>query len=294
MDMTISQPTRTPWRVLTRITIILLLISWFNPLATTSANEIPPKPLWEVGLTAGGGLVPDYPAADEYHLVGLVLPYVVYRGAIFRAGEGGIARGRFFRNPNYEFDVSLSGSFPSDSDQNDARRGMPDLDFLLEVGPRLRIRLADLTARSRLSLELPVRAVLSVDLSKIGYRGIVFNPRLAYSHRDLFKRGASFKATLGPVFATDPFMDYFYEVEPRFVTPTREAFSADAGYLGTKLSLAVRLPLGRRVRLFTAVQLSYFAGATNEDSPLFRDQANIGVGVGMIWSIFQSKRQAID
>lgn len=38
---------------------------------------------------------------------------------------------------NAEFDISFDGLFPADSDENDDRKGMPDLDFLFEVGPQL-------------------------------------------------------------------------------------------------------------------------------------------------------------
>jgi outer membrane scaffolding protein for murein synthesis (MipA/OmpV family) len=278
-----------------RLTIVFLLVWWCDAFAFTAPTATPKsRPLWELGLTAGGGWVPDYPAADENHMKGLVLPYAIYRGTIFRAGEEGIARGRFFRHPRFEFDIGLGGSFPTDSERNDARRGMPDLDLLLEAGPRLKIRLANLTATSNLSLRLAVRPVISLDLSHLRYRGIVFNPQLVYTHTGLFNTKARFVARLGPIFATDDFMDYFYEVEPRFATPNRPVFNAKGGYLGSKLLLSALLPLTNRLGLFGAMQVGYYAGATNEDSPLFRDDVNVGVGLGLIWSIFQSKKPAAD
>ncbi len=276
-----------------RIIVFLVIVWSLNPMALMAADP-KSKPLWEIGLTAGGAWVPDYPAADENHTIGLALPYAMYRGNIFRAGDDGIARGRFLRTPRFEFDVSLAASFPTDSDQNDARRGMPDLDFLLEAGPRFKIRLFNPTAKSNLSLRLALRPVISVSLSRIGYRGIVLSPRLVYTHTNWFKTGTRFTARLGPFFATDPFMDYFYEVEPRFATPNRPVCNAKGGYLGSKLTLSARLPLTNRVRIFGAVQVGYYAGATKKDSPLFRDQVNVGVGLGMIWSIFQSKRPAVE
>jgi outer membrane scaffolding protein for murein synthesis (MipA/OmpV family) len=286
----------TTWQVQVRFLLILCIIWWgFHPLLIrAAAAESNDTPLWEIGLTAAGGWVPDYPAADEYHLAKLALPYAIYRGSIFRAGEEGIARGRFLRHRHVELDIGLAASLPADSDQNSARRGMPDLDTLIEVGPRLGIRLAGLKTTSNLSLQLAVRPVMSVDWSHLAYRGIVFNPQLVYTHRRLFNSKTRFVARLGPVFATSEFMDYFYEVDPHFATPSRPEFNAQGGYLGSRLSLSLLTSLTNRIRIFGAMRIGYYEGATNEDSPLFRDQLNVGVGLGVIWSVFQSKRQAAD
>lgn len=275
--------------------LLVMVTLWGLCAPAVAAAQTPPaKPLWEAGIAGGGGLVPDYPAADEHNPVGLVLPYVIYRGRIFRAGDDGIARGRFLRGPRHEFDVSLSGSFPADSDGNEARRGMPDLDLLVEVGPRLKLTLAELSPQEKISLELPVRAVVSVDFSEIGYRGIVFHPKLAYLHTDPFNIGVQLRLSAGPIFATAELMEYFYEVEPRFATPNRPAFDAGAGYLGSEFSLLARKQLTKRIGIFGAIQVGYYGGATNDDSPLFRSEATVGFGVGFTWSIFQSKQQVAD
>ena len=252
------------------------------------------KPLWELGAFGGGGWAPDYPASDESHFVGIVLPYVLYRGKIFRAGEKGIARGRLVRSDRLEFDISLSGSFPADSNHNDARRGMPDLDALLEVGPRLTLTLAEPFPQAKLGIEVPIRAVFSLSFDSVGYRGVVFHPRFSYQHANLFGVITQVKFTAGPIFATEELMDYFYQVDERFATANRPAFNADAGYLGTEFSLVVSQNLSRRWRIFGALKVGYYAGASNADSPLFRTDVTVGVGVGFIWSFYQSKRQEVE
>src|SRR5690606_1948748 len=60
--------------------------------AVESAEAGPPEPLWELGFGAGALHAPDYPGSSEKHLRGLALPYVVYRGDIFRLGDGQTAR----------------------------------------------------------------------------------------------------------------------------------------------------------------------------------------------------------
>ncbi|MGQ4807544.1 hypothetical protein NKDENANG_00898 [Candidatus Entotheonellaceae bacterium PAL068K] len=278
-------------RGLAAVTAVL----WYLGLPlVTFAVEDHLKPLWEAGIVAGGGWLPDYPASDENHFLGLALPRIIYRGRIFRAGDGGIVRGRLLRSERHEFDISLSGSFPVDSDKNNARIGMPNLDFLLEIGPRLNLTLAEVGLRGRFGVELPVRTVFSFDLDEVGYRGVVFHPKLVYRHRDLFATGIGLQLSGGPIFATEELMDYFYQVGERFVTPDRPAFNAEAGYLGSEFGMVASRKLTNRTHVGLTLRVGYYTGATNTDSPLFRSDVDVGLSLGFTWSIYQSKRRVID
>lgn len=97
------------------------------------------KALWELGIVGGGGYVPDYLAAGDSHAKGIGSPYIMYRGKFWRLGEKGIVRGRLAHKRNWGLDISLGGSYASDSDDNKARKGMPDLDWMAEIGPRLQV-----------------------------------------------------------------------------------------------------------------------------------------------------------
>lgn len=247
------------------------------------------QPKLELGLGAGGGWLPDYPAAGQNHLQGLAFPYLIYRGEILRSDDRGF-RGRFYNTESIGLDLSFSGAFPASSDDNDARAGMPDLDWQGEVGPALRITLwHDRVARQRLNLELPVRAVFSTDLSSIRYRGLTASPELAYERLGLFQEGARFRAGLGPIFATGRLMDYFYRVDPEYVRPGRAAYDADPGYLGTRLQVSYRMPITKTLSLVAGGRLESFHGATNEASPLFRDRWNTSLALGFAWSLYQSE-----
>ena len=248
------------------------------------------KPLFEVGVVGGAGYVPNYPASDESSVEAIALPYFVYRGEIIRAGDRGLVRGRIIRRRNVELDVSLSGSFSTDSDDNDARQGMPDLDYLVEVGPRLQLTLARAQRWAKVELELPVRAVFSTDLSSVDHRGFVFAPELAYQHENVLQTGTQLKLSIGAKFADEELQDYFYEVDERFATSTRPAFDADFGYLGSRLQLLATRPFGKRIRGFAGGAIDLHQGAANEDSPLFRDDVTYSAGIGLIWSFYQSDR----
>ena len=257
---------------------------------TRSAAAEEAKPLLELGVAGGAGYLPDYPAADQNHAQYLALPYFAYRGKFLRSDEKGLLRGRFIRTRNVELDVSLSGSFAVDSDDNDARRGLPDLDYLGEIGPRLQITIARAARNAKIDLELPIRAVFSTDLSDLQYRGVTFSPGIAYQNERFFGP-TEIKLGVTALFATEELMSYFYEVEPRFVTATRPAYAADAGYLGSQFELLLTRPLFSRVQGFFATRLTSHHGATNDGSPLFRDRTTASVGAGLVISLFQSKRR---
>lgn len=259
--------------------------------AAAQAEDAPrEKPLWELGIAAGGGWLPDYPAAGQNHLNAIGLPYVVYRGDFFRSDEKGLLRGRFVTSKDFELDISLVGSFSADSDDNDARRGMPDLDYLVELGPRIQWTLARAAKWAKLDFELPVRAVFSTDLKGVDHQGFLAQPELAYQHGNFLDSGLALKLGLSASFADAELQDYFYGVEPQFATASRPAYEADAGYLGSRLQLVLTKPLGPALRIFAAGRVELHQGAANEDSPLFREDVTYGAGVGLVWSIFRSQR----
>lgn len=260
-----------------------------TPFGATAAEAEAGEPLWEVGLVGVVGWLPDYPAADQNHLRWLVVPRVVYRGPILRLGEKGLIRGLLVETERLELDVSLTGSFAADADDNRARRGMPDLDWLGEIGPRLTIGLLGERERRGLSLDLQARAVFSTDLSSFDYRGLVFHPELVWRTADIADSAIGLEARFGPIFADERLMDYFYEVPPQFVTPARPRFDADPGYLGSFLAVRLGRRLAGRVRLGLSGRLGLHTGATNDDSPLFRDEVTFGIGTSLIWSFWESE-----
>ncbi|MGW8309857.1 MAG: MipA/OmpV family protein [Thiogranum sp.] len=253
------------------------------------------KPLWEVGVGAFSGWLPDYPAAGENTMRTIALPYVVYRGDFWRVGgedNRGAVSGRFLKNDNYEFDVTLSAAFPVDSDENKARRDMPDLDYLFGIGPQLIFKFINEPNRRKLDFHLQARAVYSTDFSSLSSRGYVFNPKLSYVREHLTDLNLRVSSSVGPVFATEALMDYFYEVQPEFVTPDRSAYDAKAGYLGSNITAVVSRRFNKRFRALLGSRLGIYHGAANSDSPLFEDELTLSVFAAFAWSFAQSSLPA--
>ena len=254
-------------------------------------------PVLELGVAGGGGYLPDYPAAAQGRVRGIAAPYLIYRGEILRSDDRG-ARLRASISDDIEFSVSASGSLPVSSSDNRARRGMPDLDLMGEIGPTLRLTLWRGTVAEhpvRVVVDTPVRAVFSTDFTSISYRGLTFAPDVSVEARNIVLPFSRLRATLGVTFATDRFMEYFYEVRPEFARADRPAFGAKAGYLGARASLSYRFPLSERLSAAVTARLDYYGGAANRDSPLFRRDVNASATVGFAYSLWRSEeRVAVD
>jgi len=251
----------------------------------------PQLPRWEAGLGAALIRLPDYPASGEVRTRFLPLPYFIYRGDFVRADRDGGIRGRFLKSENFEFDLSFGAAFPARSTDNEARMGMPDLDWMGEVGPRLLVHLYK-GRMVKLDLSLPVRYVFSTDLLEFNSRGFVFNPQLSFRHRALFDSKTFFAASVGPTWATEDTQDYIYEVEPKYVTNERPQYDARSGYMGTNFSVSVGRRWQHDVTTFLGVSKNYFSGSENRTSPLFLEKETESYFLGVVWSIWHSKERA--
>ena len=122
---------------LTAITVFAFMLGVEAQAQDSNPKGAYTKPLWELAVVGGGAFTPDYPAADKNSLHGLALPYVIYRGDFLRLGTDSIAKGVFLDNDYIELDVGVAASFNSNSNDNNARRGMPDSGRRWELVHRL-------------------------------------------------------------------------------------------------------------------------------------------------------------
>lgn len=249
------------------------------------------KPQWEFGLAAAGLRVPAYPGSSVENQRGFLVPWFIYRGDKVRFQDGGL-KVIALQNQRVTIDVSISGSLNADSDDTPLREGMPDLDYLLELGPKADVRLWEKEheddQRSRLNWSTALRLAVSTDFSSLASRGPVLGSRLNYRRQGMNGGATSFSATLQGLWMGEEMMDYIYAVDPQFVTPDRPAFDAKAGYLGSSLSFGVGHRFNKNVRGFIGVNFALHDGAKNIDSPLFETETNTGIYGGVTWRLKQS------
>jgi outer membrane scaffolding protein for murein synthesis (MipA/OmpV family) len=243
------------------------------------------RPKWEVGVAAGGGYVPDYPGADQSRGRAIVVPMVIYRGPVLRIDQAGI-RGRLFNSADWELDLTASAAF--NARNNDARQGMPGLDYLFGAGPQL-IYKGWARADRGTTLHLKARAVMSTDFRRIDQRGGTVDVELRWRERPWAGSPATLTLSAQPSWATRSLHRYFYEVEERHATAGRPAWRARAGYLGTEFAATITRRQGPALSWFVTARAMALHGAANIDSPLLRDRSNFTLGAGLVWTPWQSR-----
>lgn len=255
-------------------------------------EPVGPRSLWELGAAGAGGSRPAYPGSDTRLTNQAALPFAIYRGKYLRAGEGGL-RVRARKDELTELDIGVAGSLGSDSSDVAARAGMPNLGTLIEIGPRLKVRLPSRPSGARVTLNLPLRGVFDLSDS-FRDRGYTFEPGLSVGWRPWAK--TSVGVGLTAFFGDRRLNQLFYGVDPQFVdtAANRSAFAARAGLIATRLSLSTSTAVTRDVYFGSYLRFDSVRGAANEDSPLVRKTEGLTAGIGLSWTLFRSERAAED
>jgi outer membrane scaffolding protein for murein synthesis (MipA/OmpV family) len=238
------------------------------------------RPLWELGIGVSGVRLPDYRGSDESRGYALPLPYIVYRGKWLKSDRDG-ARAMLYDSQRAKLDLSFSGSTPVDSDDNAARRGMPDLPGVVEFGPNLNFTLdRSLQNRWKLDLRFPVRAAMSIESSP-KFVGYTFSPNL---NLDISGPSASWNVGVltGPLFGDRKFHEHYYNVDQEYVTPDRPFYQAKAGYGGWQNTLSASRRIGN-MWLGGFARYENLSGAVYEDSPLVKRKSALSFGFGISW-----------
>jgi outer membrane scaffolding protein for murein synthesis (MipA/OmpV family) len=257
-------------------------------LVATSARSTE-RPLWELGAGIGALSLPHYRGSDQQHTYLLPIPYFVYRGKILKADREG-TRAVLFESDRVDFDISASGSPPTRSKDNEARRGMADLKPTFELGPNLNLTLAR-GAAWKLDLRLPVRGVATVE-SNPRFVGWNAQPNLNVDFANFGGSGWNLGMLGATSFATRNLNGRIYDVNPADALPDRPTYRARGGYSGSHLTLA----LSRR---FESMWVGFYTradridGARFEDSPLVRQRGNFSVGLAVSW-VFATSTTMVD
>ena len=254
--------------------------------APTPPGVVTQRPLWEAGIGAAALYLPDYRGSDQSRAYLLPFPYVVYRGDWLKADRDG-ARAYMYRDERMKLDLSLSAGVPVESKKNDARQGMPDLPFSVELGPNLEINLARTADdRVRFDVRVPLRAAVSIERSP-RFIGTIFSPHVALDWRSAAGWKVGFLT--GPYYGDQRYHAHYYGVEPQFATAQRPAYSAPGGYGGWQALASLSRRIGS-IWMGAYARADDLHGAVYADSPLVRRHNAFAAGVGVAWVFGTSDR----
>jgi outer membrane scaffolding protein for murein synthesis (MipA/OmpV family) len=270
------------------VAVAFLLAALALPASVAPARA-EPLPLWEAGAGAAVVSLPDYRGADQGRVWVLPFPYLVYRGEFLKADERRV-RGLFFKTDRMELDASVNAQPPVDSSENDARRGMPDLDPVVELGPSLNISLhRSPDRRTEIELRLPLRAALVTDFSYLDFGGWVFQPNVNVDVRDpLGQAGWKLGILGGVLFSDRRYNQFYYAVDPAFSTPSRPAYNPPGGYAGSQVIAALSKRF-KQIWVGGFVRWDALNGAVFEESPLVKTRHYFAAGIAAAWIIGESK-----
>lgn len=249
-------------------------------------TEISNESFLEIGVGSFAISTPHYAGSDQSELHILPFPYIDYESENFSLNREGL-KGHVSETGRWNFDLSFAGTFPVDSNDNRARQGMPDLDWVGLGGPALTYRISQ-TKTNKLRLILPIRFALSTDFAAVDYRGWEIAPSLRWES-DFEKKTSTWQviSAASMFYASEKYNDYTYGVAPEYTTNARAAYQSEQGYAGFEFILGTTC---RQERFWVGAFIRYrsIQGAIFEDSPLVRKKENYYAGISFAWMVYSS------
>lgn len=237
--------------------------------------------LWKLGAGIGNITANSYPGSDQAQTITSPIPYLKIKTEWFDLDREGLHT-NWFENTKFRLDFSFDLGLPVDSRENNLRTGMPDLDPVGHIGPLLIYQLYD-SLTLKWQLHLPVTFAYAFDELDASSTGWVSNPRIYFNY--FFGESTTpldISASLGPVYGSEDFHDFYYGVDVSETTASRSAYIAAEGIAGYRLNLSVtRRMNGYWLGLYLRYQ--NLDDAVFIDSPLVNQKDYWFIALGASW-----------
>lgn len=271
---------------------LLPLLAAFAAAPAFADEPAPPPPQQtrtEFGVGLGALDFPLYDGAAEKRQLLLPFPYFVIRSRFLDADRDQV-RGKLLKSDAWSLDVDFGGNVDVTSSDTKERQGMPDLDWLGEVGPALRYHVWRGGPGNGIDFVLPARVATSVHVLTFHHRGFDSDPRLEW-RATWFQPGGdrlSLDANLSTRFVDRGYANYYYGVSPQYATPSRPAYDASGGYGGWSTQAGVSWHRGDMV-YGAFIEHTSLHGAAYQSSPLVGDAGGWSFGLAIAWVLQREK-----
>jgi len=253
--------------------IIILLLIHNSPVAAET--------LWKLGAGIGNITANSYPGSDETETVTSPIPYLKIKTEWFDLDREGLHT-NWFKDTKFRVDFTFDLGLPVESENNSLRTGMDDLDPVGLIGPMLIYQLED-SEHLKWQLQLPLAyayAFNDLDAQSIGWS---INPRIYFNY--LIKNSGypiDVSVSLGPVYNSGQFNQYYYTVEVADVMAGRDEYQSEEGNAGYRFNFSVTQ---RMDSYWLGFYLRYqnISDAVFVDSPLVSENDYWFVAIGASW-----------
>ncbi|WP_130470300.1 MipA/OmpV family protein [Candidatus Magnetaquicoccus inordinatus] len=274
--------------IVNKVVVLLSMLFCWPILVAAEATDTA-KPLWEVGLGSAYFSLPHYRGSAQQSSYLLPFPYLIYRGETIKA-DGRSVRGILLDRERFHADLSFDLTPQTRSSDDPLRQGMPDRDPLLEIGPSLQV---DLQKGGVAEGEMVWQAVVAlrhaITVPDVASHGWLLYPHLKGDYRT--NEGLRLSGMVGPLFATQEYHSYYYDVEAAQARVGRAEYHADGGFSGNRLTMTASKKVGSWW-LGAFVRYDDLHGAVMEDSPLLAQKQNVSVGIGAAW-VFATSNETV-
>jgi len=234
---------------------------------------------YAIGFGVGITHLNDYVGSDETRTFAFPMPYIYYKNDDFTLDRNAF-EGNLFSSDKWHLSIDAAGSLPAKDNQ--ARAGMPDLDWVGEFGTSLEYYISgNHDSRNKLFIDWSVRKAIATDFTGIDNAGWVSQITLNQNHvlnNKILGGDVAIDARASIIYNSQRYNDYFYGVSEAFQTPNRDIYNAKSGYGGFRLAIG---STWRKDNLWFAVFTRYsnINGATFETSSLVKQQHSLLAGV---------------
>ncbi len=281
-------------KILTTILVSVALVLAHSPLATASddINDLPPR--WEYGGGLGVANFEHYPASSQMTTLIVPIPLFKYRGSVIRADDREGTRAHLLREDNWVLDFS-GGAWPGKGlAEDDARKGMDELPWIIDLGPQLVYNF-----NSDLKLKAGIFQAASTDFSSSRLAGVVEEIKIQWTWGS--KKGGSeanpeyrtnSQLAFSVTFADRQFLSNYFDVGRKDVRSDRAFYEAVGGALEYDESY-IQTWAFRDWRVIAVVDLANYDISANRSSPLHKSDHNLSglLAVGYIFG--QSKERSV-
>ena len=251
--------------------------------------------LWEYGLGFGYVHFAQYPASNQYTNLLLPFPTFQYRGKIIRADDRDGTRAYIYKAPRLTIELSGGGTAPVYSSGNDVRSGMPNLPWVVNLGPQLVYQISP-----QLDYRLGIFQATLTDFQDTRFSGQVVESKFVYqweselkileSANEVKMKGRiSLEARAG----SKQFLDTYFTIRPEYANPERFQYEAKAGFLDFEFSYFQSFKL-KRTAIYYGFSIADYSGSVNRLSPLHNSDYNLSYVMGLTYELAESKKASVD